>query len=75
MKKTFKMENLDCAHCAAKMETAINKLDGVESCAINFMLQKMTLETTDDDLSNVLPAVEKAIKKVDRSCKLIKPEA
>lgn len=74
MKKTFKMQNLDCAHCAAKMETAINKIDGIDSCSINFMMQKMTLETNTDNLSDVLPAIEKAIKKVDRSCKLLKPE-
>ena len=34
MKKSFKLENLDCANCAAKMEAAINKLDEVEECKI-----------------------------------------
>ena len=34
MKKTFKMQDLDCAHCAAKMEAAIQKLDGVKSATI-----------------------------------------
>lgn len=72
MKKTFKMHDLDCAHCAAKMETAIGKLDGVESCTINFMAQKLTLVAEDEKIDNLIPAIEKAIKKVDRGCGLEK---
>ena len=37
MKKTFKLEDLDCATCAAKMETAIKKLDGVKDATVSFM--------------------------------------
>ena len=44
MKKTYRLENLDCAACAAKMEAAISKLDGVESVSVNFIMQKLTLE-------------------------------
>ena len=47
MKKVFKMQDLDCAHCAAKMEDAIRKIDGVSSVSINFLMQKMTLEADD----------------------------
>ena len=43
MKKTFKLEELDCANCAAKMEAAIRKLDGVQSVTISFMTQRLTL--------------------------------
>ena len=42
MKKTFKLEDLDCANCAAKMENAIKKLDGVKDATVSFMTQKMT---------------------------------
>ena len=42
MKKTFKMTDLDCASCAAKMEDAIRKIDGVEDASVNFLMQKMT---------------------------------
>ena len=42
MKKTFKLEDLDCANCAAKMETAINKLEGVQKATVSFMTQKLT---------------------------------
>ena len=44
MKKVFKLEGLDCAHCAAKIEEKISKLEGVKSVVINFMTTKMTLK-------------------------------
>ena len=44
MKKIIKLENLDCANCATKMENAINKVEGVENATVNFMTQKIKLE-------------------------------
>ena len=44
MKKHFKLRDLDCANCAAKMEEAIKKLDGVHDATVSFMTQKLTLE-------------------------------
>lgn len=72
MKKTYKLENLDCANCAAKMETAINKMDDVDSFSISFMSQKMTIEAAEDKFEDILDDAQKAIKKVDRSCKIVK---
>lgn len=72
MKKTFKLQNLDCANCAAKMETAINKMAGVESCNISFMTQKLTIEAPDDVFESVLDEAQKAIKKVDRECVILR---
>ena len=72
MKKTYKMQNLDCANCAAKMEAAISKIDGVESCSISFMTQKMTLEADESKLDDILTAAQNAVKKVERGCKIIK---
>ncbi len=40
MRKTFKLQNLECANCAAKMESDINKIEGVEKATISFMTQK-----------------------------------
>ena len=48
MKKTFKLIDLDCANCAAKMEAAIKKLDGVNDASVSFMTQKMTIDAEDD---------------------------
>ena len=53
MKKVFKIE-VDCAVCAGKCEEAINKLEDVISCNINFMTQKMTIEIDDNDNDNEL---------------------
>ena len=65
MKKKFKVENLDCAHCAAKMEEGIKKIPGVEDAVMNFMMQKLTLEIADDaDLDEILDKAQEAVSKV-----------
>ena len=43
MKKIFKLENLDCANCAAKMERAIAKIEGVSAVSVNFMGQRLAI--------------------------------
>ena len=63
MKKTFKLIDLDCAHCAAKMEEAIKKLPGV-----NFLQQKFTLEAPDDQFDEALKAAIKVCKDVEPDC-------
>lgn len=72
MKKSFKLENLDCANCAAKMERAIGKIDGVNECNISFMTQKMNIDATDDKFDDVIESAQKVITKVDRECKIVK---
>ena len=67
MKKVFKLNDLDCANCAAKMEAAIQKLDGVKSATISFM----TLEADDADFDKVLKAAQKCISKVEPDCEII----
>ena len=64
MKKIFKLEDLDCANCAAKME-------GVESVSVNFFTQKLTLEAADDAFDDVLKKVVKTAKKVEPDCTII----
>jgi len=71
MKKTFKMQDLDCANCAAKMEAAIQKLDGVKSATISFMAQKLTIEADDDKFDAVLQQAVKECKKVEPDCTII----
>lgn len=72
MKKSYKLQNLECAHCAAKMETAISKIADVESCSISFMTQKLTLEVPDEKMDAVLDEAQKAIKKIERNCKIVR---
>ena len=69
MKKTYKCE-VDCANCAAKMEDAIKKLDGVKDARVNFMTQKLTLEADDDNYDNILQMAVKACKKVEPDCEI-----
>lgn len=71
MKKTFKLEELDCAHCAAKMETAIEKIDGVIEAKVSFMTQKLSIEAEEKDFETILKAAQKAIKKIEPDCRLI----
>ncbi len=69
MKKTFKLIDLDCANCAAKMEDAIKKLPGVTDATVSFLTQKITIEA--DDVSAVMPAVVKCIRKVEPDCEVV----
>ena len=64
MKKKFKCE-IDCANCAAKVEEAAKKIDGVKSVSINFMTQKMTLEADDDRFDDILEEVVRTGRKVE----------
>ena len=70
MKKKFKLENLDCANCAAKMEEAIKKIDGVNDASVSFMMQKMTVEIDSDQPNAVLAEIKKVCKKVEPDCVL-----
>jgi copper chaperone CopZ len=71
MKKVFRMEDLDCAHCAAKMETAIRKIEGVNSASINFIAQKITIDADDEVFEEVLKKAQKAVKKVEPDCRIV----
>lgn len=64
MKKSYKIE-IDCANCAAKVENAVNKLDGVKKCTISFMTQKLTLETECEDQTAIVREIAKVGKKAD----------
>ena len=71
MKKKFKLDEVDCANCAAKMEDAIRKIDGVKEVSVNFMTQKMTLEFAEGaDIDAVMKNVVKNCKKVEDDCEI-----
>lgn len=72
MKKTFKIENLDCAHCAAKMEDAIKKLDGVKKAEVNFLTLKLKLEADDDRFEEIFAEVLKIVNNVEPECEIIR---
>lgn len=68
MKKTFQMEDLDCANCAAKMEDAIKNIDGVTSASVNFMTQKLTLEADESRFDEIAKEAAKICRKVEPDC-------
>ena len=56
MKKHYKFE-IDCANCAAKVEEAIKKIDGVNGATVSFMTQKLTLDADDARYDEILQQV------------------
>ena len=71
MKKKFKMQDLDCAHCAAKMEEAIKKIDGVNDAAISFIAQKLSVDAEDDKFHSIMEEVVKTCRKVEPDCTIL----
>ena len=71
MRKSFKLEDLDCANCAAKLENAVAAIDGVQRVTVSFMAQKMILEAPDDKFDDILKQVIKTAKKVVPECTVI----
>ena len=68
MKKKFKLTDLDCANCAAKVEDAIKKLDGVNDASVSFMMQKMTIDADDARFDEIMKEVVEVCKKVEPDC-------
>ena len=68
MRKTYKLIDLDCAHCATKMEAAIQKIDGVTEASVSFLTQKLTVEAEDGRFEEIMKQVVKACKKVEPDC-------
>lgn len=71
MKKKFAMEDLDCANCAAKMEDAIKKIDGVNDAVISFMAQKLTIDAEEERFDEIMQEVVKACKRVEPDTRII----
>ncbi|RKW54501.1 Heavy-metal-associated domain-containing protein [[Eubacterium] yurii] len=71
MKKKLKMNNLDCANCAMKMQEAISKLDGVNDVQINFMFQKMTIDADDERFDEIIKLAESECKKFEKNVSIL----
>lgn len=71
MKKKFKLQDLDCANCAAKMEEAIKKISGVNDVVVSFMTQKMTIEADEEDFDEIMEQVKAVCAKVEPDCKIL----
>lgn len=72
MKRVYRLENLDCANCAAKIERAIGKIAGVQSVSVGFLSQRLTLEADEEGLEEILEQAGKVCRKVDPDCRLVR---
>ena len=68
MKKTWKLDGLDCANCAAKMESAIRKLGGVQNVSVSFMTQKLTIEAEESRMDDILRSAAAICRKIEPNC-------
>ena len=71
MKKTFTLDEVDCANCAARMERKINEIEGVISASVSFMTQKLTIEASENDFDRILKEAQKVVSKIDSDCRII----
>lgn len=70
MKKTFLLEDLDCAHCAAKIEEAVANIDRVEKASVNFLKANLIVEAEEDAFDSIIKKAAKLIKKIEPDCTL-----
>ena len=70
MKKIFKIEHIDCANCAAKIEAGIKKIDGVESCSISFFAEKLIIEADETKFDEIMKEALKVARKVESDCEI-----
>lgn len=71
MKKVYKLRDLNCANCAAKMERAIAKIDGVTSANVSFMTQRLTVEAEEDALDGIMKEAVKVCKRIEPDCRIL----
>ena len=71
MKKNFKLEGLECANCAAKIEKNVKKLDGVKDATVSFFAQKLVLEADDEKFDEIVKEVAALVHRVDPDCTMV----
>ncbi|MCR8907378.1 cation transporter [Thermophilibacter sp. ET337] len=72
MRKSFKLDEIDCANCARKLQDALAKLDGVDAVSVNFMTQKLTLAAADERFDEVLDRVVALSARVEPDCEIVR---
>ena len=72
MKKVFRLRDLDCAACAAKMERNIAKLEGVNAVSVSFIAQKLTLDAADDRFDAIVEEAAKICRKIEPDCVIVR---
>lgn len=65
MKKTYFLEGLCCANCAAKIERGVADIDGVTDASVNFLTTKLTFEGEDSKIDDIVKKAKKIVKKIE----------
>lgn len=65
MKKTFDLDGLDCANCAAKLEKAIAGISGVDAASVDFMGRRLVLEAAEGDFDAIVHSTRAVIAKTE----------
>ena len=71
MKKTWQLEDLDCAHCAMKMQEGIAALDGVISASVNYLSARLTIEADEGDMDRIIQEAVKICRRIEPDCRII----
>ena len=72
MRKTFKLQDLDCANCAATMEAAITKVAGVHDAPVSFMTQKLTVDADDARFDAIVEECARVCRKIEPDCEIVR---
>lgn len=71
MTKQFKLSDIDCANCAAKIERGIKKIKGVEDATVVFFTKKVTITGPEEEFERIIAEAVKVVKKVEPDCELL----
>ena len=71
MKKTFRMQDLDCTNCAAKMERAVASIDGVQNVSVSFVMQRMTVEADEERFDEIMKEAAKKCRRIEPDCRSV----
>ena len=71
MKKTFRLDGLDCANCAAKIEKKVKAMDGVKDATVSFFAQKLVLEAEDERFDEIARKVAEVVHHTDADCTMV----
>lgn len=71
MKKVYKLVDLDCANCGAKIEEGVSKISGVEKATVSFLSQKLTIVADETDHDRILEETKKIVKKYEPDVQVV----
>ena len=72
MRKSFRLDEIDCANCARKLQDELAALDGVDAVSVNFLTQKLTLTAAGERFDEVLDRVVALTARVEPDCEIVR---